>query len=317
MKMHETAALIKQADHILILSHKRPDGDTIGSCAALCRALRQAGKTAFVYANPEITPRFSALFEGLQAKENFLPEFVISCDIAAPDLLPLGFDAQSFPIDLCIDHHKINTISAKYDLIDAQAAACGEIIFELLAALGQRMDEPIARSLYIAVSTDTGCFKYANTTAHTHRVAAACFEAGIDAGEINREIFDRKTRARFEVEKYIWGNLEFYLGGRSAIVTLSRKTIDQIGATEDDLDNIAALPRQIDGVWASIVLTETTDGNTKVSVRTAQQIDAAKLCQRFGGGGHQRAAGATLAGEPEKNLQKVKEASVQCIQELL
>ncbi|MDP4109308.1 MAG: DHHA1 domain-containing protein, partial [Bacillota bacterium] len=159
------------------------------------------------------------------------------------------------------------------------------------------------------------CFKYSNTTARTLNIAAACYEAGINAAEINHEIFDSKTRARFDIERYVFENLRFYQDGKIALCTLPRQTIDNAEATEDDLENIAALPRQIKDVMIAITISETESGNSKVSVRTASGYDAASICSRFGGGGHERAAGGSLKGLPSANENTVLEAALQCIQE--
>lgn len=309
------AAELIKADDILILTHRRPDGDTMGSAAALCSALRSIGKNAFVFPNPEITPRFMSLLEGFSAPDKFYPAFVVSCDIASDDLICRGAESYLNRVDLCIDHHRTNTLGAKNYLTQDNSAACGEIVYELIKALGAEFDSQIAEAIYIAISTDTGCFKYSNTTARTHRIAAACYEAGIPAGEINRDIFENKSLARFEMERFVFDNLRFYQNGKIALCLLPRTVIEKANATEDDLENISAIPRQIKGVCAGITISETALGNSKVSVRTVKDLDAACICSQFGGGGHERAAGATLKGPPSENETIVLEAAIRCVQE--
>ena len=171
MTIQETAALLQTVDRVLLLTHVRPDGDTIGSAAALCRALRDLGKTAYLLPNPGITETYESYAAPYWAEEGFTPDFVVAVDIAALSLLPENAKKYASCIDLAIDHHPSNEGFAKESCVLAEMAACGEIIYEI-AGLMTPMTAEIALPLYVAVSTDTGCFVYANTTAHTHRVAA-------------------------------------------------------------------------------------------------------------------------------------------------
>lgn len=131
-----------------------------------------------------------------------------------------------------------------------------------------------------------GCFKFSNTTAHSHAVAAACLTAGIDGGEINRVLFETKSRPRFEMERIVFDTMEFHENGAIAVAVLWRRDIDHAGADMDDLDSIASLTRQIEGVQIGITLTEKPDGTVRVSVRTTKEMDAAAICKKVGGGGH-------------------------------
>ena len=162
------------------------------------------------------------------------------------------------------------------------------------AEAGVRLTREIAECIYVGVSTDTGCFKFSNTTAHTHAVAAACLTAGIDGGEINRALFETKSRPRFEMERIVFDTMEFHEDGAIAVAVLWRKDIDRVGADMDDLDSIASLTRQIEGVQIGITMTEKADGTVRVSVRTTREMDASAICKRVGGGGHVRAAGASF-----------------------
>ena len=161
-------------------------------------------------------------------------------------------------------------------------------------ALIEHLTREIAECIYVGVSTDTGCFKFSNTTAHTHAVAAACLTAGIDGGEINRVLFETKSRPRFEMERIVFDTMEFHENGAIAVAVLWRRDIDHVGADMDDLDSIASLTRQIEGVQIGITLTEKPDGTVRVSVRTTKEMDASAICKRVGGGGHVRAAGASF-----------------------
>lgn len=157
--------------------------------------------------------------------------------------------------------------------------ACAEVLYDVLTALGCRLTREIAECIYVGVSTDTGCFKFSNTTAHTHAVAAACLTAGIDGGEINRALFETKSRPRFEMERIVFDTMEFHEDGAIAVAVLWRKDIDRVGADMDDLDSIASLTRQIEGVQIGITMTEKADGTVRVSVRTTREMDASAICQ--------------------------------------
>lgn len=167
------------------------------------------------------------------------------------------------------------------------------MLYDVLTALGVKFTADIAECIYIGVSTDTGCFKFSNTTAHSHAVAAACLTAGIDGGEINRVLFETKSRPRFEMERIVFDTMEFHENGAIAVAVLWRR-VSTSGADMDDLDSIASLTRQIEGVQIGITLTEKPDGTVRVSVRTTKEMDAAAICKKVGGGGHVRAGRCEL-----------------------
>ena len=171
----EIAQALWEVSSVLILTHRRPDGDTAGSAAALCRGLRSLGKKAFILENPQLTERYRPYHRGLTCPAPIPGALVVSVDVAGREMLCKG--AQTLPVDLLLDHHGTNPGFAARGHIDPSAGACGEIIYRVLTAMGLRLDRPTAEALYVAVSTDTGCFRYSNTTAHTLQVAAACLEA--------------------------------------------------------------------------------------------------------------------------------------------
>ena len=168
MNDREFAAALRDRDAILILSHLRPDGDTLGSGAALCSALRRMGKTAYLFPNPETTARYLPYVAQFFAPADFVPACVVAVDIATPNLFPQGFSGA---VDLCIDHHPSNALYAGDTLLHAEKSACGEAVLDVIELLTGSVTEQEANLLYIAVTTDTGCFQYANTNAATLRVA--------------------------------------------------------------------------------------------------------------------------------------------------
>ena len=294
MTIKEAAAWLGSHDRYLILTHKRPDGDTIGCAAALCRGLRGLGKTAHICPGTEETHLFTPYLEGLLAPEGFQPETVVSVDIAARGLFTdTGKPWLERGIDLAIDHHPSQEFFAKETCLDASRAACGEIIYEILQELGQ-VNAETALPLYVAVSTDTGCFQYGNTTAHTHRVAAALMDSGLDVFPLNKRHFRTKTWARLQVERLIVERMHRYEDGKIAVAPVSLSLLDEAGATEEDMEDIAAFLGQIEGVETSITIRELADGGCKLSVRTSGGLNATKVCAILGGGGHAAAAGCTV-----------------------
>ncbi|MBM6724758.1 DHH family phosphoesterase [Pseudoflavonifractor phocaeensis] len=294
MTIKEAAAWLGSHDRYLILTHKRPDGDTIGCAAALCRGLRGLGKTAHICPGTGETHLFTPYLEGLLAPEGFQPETVVSVDIAARGLFTdTGKPWLERGIDLAIDHHPSQEFFAKETCLDASRAACGEIICEILQELGQ-VNAETALPLYVAVSTDTGCFQYGNTTADTHRVAAALMDTGLDVFPLNKRHFRTKTWARLQVERLIVERMHRYEDGKIAVAPVSLSLLDEAGATEEDMEDIAAFLGQIEGVETSITIRELADGGCKLSVRTSGGLNATKVCAILGGGGHAAAAGCTV-----------------------
>ena len=294
MTIKEAAAWLGSHDRYLILTHKRPDGDTIGCAAALCRGLRGLGKTAHICPGTGETHLFTPYLEGLIAPEGFQPETVVSVDIAARGLFTdTGKPWLERGSDLAIDHHHSQEFFAKETCLDDSRAACGEIIYEILQELGQ-VNAETALPLYVAVSTDTGCFQYGNTTADTHRVAAALMDTGLDVFPLNKRHFRTKTWARLQVERLIVERMHRYEDGKIAVAPVSLSLLDEAGATEEDMEDIAAFLGQIEGVETSITIRELADGGCKLSVRTSGGLNATKVCAILGGGGHAAAAGCTV-----------------------
>lgn len=296
----ETARWLRDRNNFLILTHKRPDGDTLGSAAVLCLGLRQLGKNAHILRNMEITEKYLHLHEGLNQDCPEPGDTLISVDTAAPQLLPDAHRNLAKFVRLRIDHHSSNTPFAPLQLVDASSGSCGEIIYDVLTEMGVKLDKRMAEALYTAISTDTGCFRYANTTAHTFRTAAACCEAGGDLQAINQQIFDTNSFGKLRLQSWVTENIRFRCGGQVAVCALPARVERELGLIEDDLENISGFPRSIEGVKIAATLRQTGDGYIKVSVRALPGLDAAAVCAKFGGGGHKGAAGATLKAELEE-----------------
>lgn len=291
---NETAAFLLAHDHFTILTHRRPDGDTIGSAAALCRGLRSLGKTAHVLDNAEVSPRFAWLHEGLTKEQVEEGDTIVSVDVASPGMLPKAFAHLLGGIVLRIDHHGSATSFTDVELVDAGSASCAEVVYDVLIQMGVQMDKDIAEAVYVGASTDTGCFRFSNTTAHTFAVAAKCAEAGARVYELNQELFETNTLGRLKIQAWIVDHMQMLRGGEMAICAIPLAVERSIGVTEDDMDNISSFPRTVAGVCMAATLRETADADVKLSVRAVPGYDATVVAEKFGGGGHKGAAGASI-----------------------
>lgn len=291
---NETAAYLLQRDRFTILTHRRPDGDTIGSAAALCRGLRSLGKTAHVLYNGEVSPRFAWLHQGLTKERAEAGDTIVSVDVASPGMLPKAFEPLLGSIALRIDHHGSATSFTEAELVDAKSASCAELVFDVLTQMGVKLDKDIAEAVYVGASTDTGCFRFSNTTAHTFAVAAGCAEAGARIYELNQELFETNTLGRLKMQAWIVDHMCLLRGGEMAICAIPLAVEQEIGVTEDDMDNISSFPRTVAGVCMASTLRETKDGDVKLSVRAVPGYDATVIAEQFGGGGHKGAAGASI-----------------------
>ena len=296
MEYLEAAAWLRERDRFLILTHRRPDGDTIGCAAGLCQALRQLGKTAWVLPNTDATDLFTPYLEGLLAPPEVEPDYVISVDVAGVGLFtPEGKRWLERGVDLAIDHHPSYEGFGRESCVDSGRAACGELVLDIVQAL-TTLTPAIALPLYVAISTDTGCFVYTNTSPATHRAAAALMDTGIDCGPINKRHFRTKSWKRLKLESMMVADLELHDQGKTALAAVTLEMMKAVQATELDLEDISAFVGQIEGVETGVTIREMADGTCKVSVRTGPSLNATQVCVLLGGGGHAAAAGATLTG---------------------
>lgn len=306
LTVEKTAAFLRENDGYLVLTHVRPDGDAHGSAAALVRILRSMGKTAYILYNPETTDKFVPVVSALWAPEGWEPETVVSVDLASEGLFPANAVCYAGHVALSIDHHPSNTGYAENLCLRGERASCGEIIYEIARAAGIEPDIPVAEAIYIAVSTDTGCFAYANVTENAFSTAAKMAQAGADIAEWNRILFRTRSRRRIALEGMIYSGAEFYFDGKVAVITVTRRMMERSGCTENDMDDVAAIPGGIEGVVCGITLREmTSPEDCKVSVRTTQAVNASELCSILGGGGHAMAAGASPKGMTVEEMKQV------------
>lgn len=311
--LESAAKTLLSKDKILILTHRSPDGDTIGSGYALAMALRKLGKSVKVDCTDPFPEKYSYFTDKLEKLE-FDEEFVVSVDIADTKLLGEKLSDYADKIDLCIDHHGSNTKYAKEYYVEASAAAAAQVIAKLIRFMNVEFDKDIANAIYTGITTDTGCFRYTNVTAETHRIAADMIDCGAESGMINRLMFETKSRSRLEIERRVMDSIQFYLDGRCAIAYATIDMMKESGAVDNDMEGVSSLPRQIEGVMAGITLREKNNGKFKVSVRTTDELDASAICANFGGGGHKAAAGCMITGTLNEAIEQIVEVVRQALE---
>ena len=307
----ECADWLLDRDNFTLLSHRKPDGDTLGSCAALCRGLRSLGKTAHILDNEDLTPLFAPLVEGLTKPQAEEGDILVAVDVASDTMLPKAFAHLLGNIQLRIDHHSSATSFTDCELVDGGSASCAELVWDVLEDAGVTMDKAIAEAVYVGVSTDTGCFRYSNTTAHTFAVAAECAKAQARVYELNQELFETNTLGRLRIQAWIVDHMQLLKDGKMAIVAIPKAVEEEIGVTQDDMDNISSFPRTVAGVCMAATLREAADEGTKISVRAIPGYDATKVTECFGGGGHKGAAGASLKMPLKEAVQAVEKAMLE------
>ena len=292
------AGYLEALDNVLLLTHVRPDGDTIGSAAALCRALRDCGQTAYLLPNPEITATYAPYAAPYWAPEGWQAEHIVSVDIADASLLPENAQPYRDRIELAIDHHPSQTFFARNTCLEADSAACGEIVYEIIQHL-TALTADIALPLYVAVSTDCGGFQYGNTTARTHRIAAALMDV-VDVAAVNKALFRTKSRVRLAMESRMVADMKLFDHQRVVVMEIPLSLRQEMQATDADIEELSALPALVEGTDCGVTLRELRPGTVKVSVRTGPRVDACALCRILGGGGHHAASGATVEGTLDK-----------------
>ncbi len=300
--MQETAQLLEKSDNILLLCHSHPDGDTLGSATALAHALSAMGKKVRVECSDPIPDDFSFMFKGLENAE-FEPELIAAIDVA--DIKLLGKESEGKyqgRIDLCIDHHGSNVLYADKVYLEPDSASTAEIMYLLLKMMNAEITPVMASCLFTGASTDTGCFRFSNTSVRTFEIAAELAKLGADTYNIIQVFFETKTKTYAALERLALDSMRFYFSDKCAVICVTQDMYAKSGSNESEVDRLSNLPRQIEGVLVGATVRELKDGNFKASVRTHGDIDASAICKRLGGGGHMGAAGCTLYGTKQQAI---------------
>lgn len=298
--------ILRESEDVLILTHKNPDGDCLGTGAALCRYLLKEGKRATVVNDAPIPEKFAFLFEGLP-QETFEPKTIIAVDIADTTLLGTLSDYAD-RVDLCIDHHVSNKLYAKETYLCPDDCAAALSLYRVFSTLGIKIDPLMANALYTGLSTDTGCFRYSNANAEAYRAAADLIELGADNAMINVKMFETKPYSEFMVLADAFSRLRMFCDGKVSVLKISQDMLRARDADTDSFDFVTAMSRQIEGVLCGITMKQQEDGHYKISLRTHEPLDASALCALLGGGGHQRAAGCDAGPDEEASLKTLLNA---------
>ncbi|MCD8094678.1 MAG: bifunctional oligoribonuclease/PAP phosphatase NrnA [Ruminococcus sp.] len=294
----------KDHDNYILLTHKAPDGDTLGTAFALYAFLKELGKKARVVNSEPFPERYSFLYEGYQ-EEQFEAQTVVALDIATEQLLGSNLEEYKGKVDLCIDHHISNSYYAKESYVDGTASAAALVLYDFFKDQGIELSDMQAKCLYTAIATDTGCFKFENTTPEAHIAAAELMQRDISFSIINRKMFDTKSCERLAVEQAVISKMEYFFGGRCAVICLTKELMENSGVEPAEFDGLANIPMTVDSVQIGITIKQRHERVFKLSVRTTESYDACKFCSFFGGGGHIRAAGCEIEGTLEEVKKKV------------
>lgn len=304
MNLNNIISAIKAAKTIAILPHIYADGDSLGSSLALNIALQKIGKNTVVFIEEPIPFVYDFLPESKAAQlfsgNNQIFDLVIALDTG--DLSRLGKRIEIFDnakITVNIDHHLTNSEFAFHNYIDSNSSAVGEIIYQLIKMMDQNLDSEIATCLYVAIATDTGGFRFSNTTAVTHQIVADLIGNDVNVSEISQKVFDTVTHGKVKVLGEAIKSLELLEYGKLAVITISDETIKNVGAKDEDCDGIINTGRNINGVEVAILLRVKENGEIKVNLRSKNYVDVAAIANMYSGGGHKRAAGCTVQGKPE------------------
>lgn len=296
----QAAEILLSMNNILILAHENPDGDAVGSACALCKALRSIGKNAAVSLE-SFSKNDEYLTDGLLASEDFTYEHIVAVDTADNRILGVAKTSldKDCEVELCIDHHISNIFYANSTCLDETAAAAGEVIYDILREMNIEIPKDIAECIYLAVATDTGCFRYSNTTAKTFRTAADMADAGADVARINKLQFETKSKEYAAIEKMAISSMQTHFNGKCAVLAITNEMYTESNVSDNETQPLASLPRQIEGVYAGITIKEKKKGMCRISVRTNAPVNASKIASYLGGGGHSMAAGCSFEGSVE------------------
>ncbi|SHE58541.1 phosphoesterase RecJ domain-containing protein [Desulfofundulus australicus DSM 11792] len=318
--LDKIAECLQKARQVILSGHVMPDGDCLGSVAALGLGLMELGKQVTL-ASPDPLPE---LYQFLPGADRFLigeealkgtyDTFVV-LDSSVPDRLGPLKELLVRDLVVCvIDHHVGNHDFGHFIYVDPKAAATGEIIQDLLDLLHVSSRVDIASCLYTAIVTDTGSFRYQNTTPLTHRRVARLMEEGVDAARLSVLLFEQKSLLHLRVLQAALQTLDFTSCGRVGWMSVTRETLDSLGAREEHTDGLIDYVRSLRGVEVALLFREIESGCWKVGFRSRGQVDVQQVASRFNGGGHLRAAGAVVRGEGEAVIKMVVRAVLEVMQ---
>ncbi len=289
---------VREKQRFVVTSHSRPDGDSIGSALAFAYAVRALGKEVLVV-NKDAAPPPLMTFPGvadITIADRVTGEFDAAIIMECGDLSRPGVGGLDQYFLINIDHHPGNTGYGALNWYDESAAACGEMVYDLIKALGVPMTKEVATHIYLAILTDTGSFHYSNMSPRTFRISAEMLEAGVDPVAVARAVYDSNNMGRLRLFGAVLNAMQVDATGRIAIVYLDHAMARAAGGTYDDTDGLINLPLTVKEIQ-SVVFFKQTEGDTyRVSMRSKGDIDIGSVAKEFGGGGHKNAAGCSVTG---------------------
>lgn len=295
------AELLMQRDNITLLCHRRPDGDTVGSAFALYYALKTLGKEVRVLCADPLPKLYDYLYPEYKPDRILYEpvEYVVAVDVATAGLLGGLEERYGTMVDLCIDHHPGNGDYAAQTCLWSEAGACAEPVAAIIKAIGLPISGRIAECIYTGLATDTGGFRYSNTSAGSMRLAAEIMESGVDTALLNTRIFESESKAKVLAEAAMMSALQFYADDRIAVMPVTLAVRAATGVTGEELEDVAGIPRKIEGVLLGITIKEHED-ECHISLRSKEPVNADEIAETFGGGGHRFAAGCTIKASVEE-----------------
>jgi len=305
----EAEEFLKNCNNVYILIHQSPDGDCIGAGFALRDILEGMGKRSAVICCDSFSKKFDFITK-VENNSGFEPDNIISVDVAGIKLLGKYQEIYGDRVQLCIDHHISNTDYAERTLLDGKASAACEILYKLVCCMGIELSDYAAMCIYTGIATDTGCFKFDNTSAETHEIIADIMRKHkLNYAKINREMFDIKSVGMLKMESAVIDVMEYYLEGKLTMICITGELLKRLGVDFNDLDGCASLPLQVEGVEVGITIKEKDKDSYKISMRSTGDVNVSEICRSLGGGGHIKASGCSLDG----NLEDVKKILVEAV----
>jgi bifunctional oligoribonuclease and PAP phosphatase NrnA len=299
----------------LITSHAKPDGDSIGSQVALALALRALGKQVRIVncdpPQPSLRPFPGVAGIEIASQADGVYDAVIVLECA--DLARTGVAGLEPHFIINIDHHPGNAHYGAVNWFDADAAACGEMVFDVIASLGVALTPEIATHIYVAILTDTGSFHYSGLSPRTFDICRQLLEAGANPVAIARAVFDDNSVGRIRLSSAVLGTIELDASGRLAALLMTREMERQTGGRYDDTEGLINVPLTVKEIQAVVLFKEAEPNVYKVSLRSKGTVDVGAVATRFGGGGHKNAAGCTVAGDLASVRQQVLPLALQAV----
>lgn len=310
--LDQIAKDIAASENIALLPHISADGDALGSSLALALALTGMGKNVSVLLEEEIPFIYGFLpgYELASVYGKMTRQYDTAVAIDCGDTGRLGIRREVFESAKTtgnIDHHPTNTVFAAHNYIDTSSSATGEIVYRLLKILGQKTGKDIATCLYVAIATDTGSFRYSNTTPVTHIIAAELIKTGVDVADISQKVFESTSYEKVKLTAEAIHSLELFENGNVAIMTVPYDLIKKTGARDEDCDGIINTARNIRGVEVAAMLRQNDHGDIKVNLRSNSYVDVSAIAGKYSGGGHKRAAGFTTQDALDKTKKNLLE----------